>query len=75
MPVIPYDISDVGDAIEIELKLVDLSHYILEARNFSIGIVHQFTCVVILLHSHDGTLFAELLDALLNLVHQAIEMS
>ena len=73
--VVPYDLFYVANAVEVDLQLVDLRHDVLEAGDLSIGIIYQVACVVILLHSHDGTLFAEVLDALLYLLHQSVEVA
>ncbi len=73
--IIPHDLLDVADAIEVDLQLVNLGHDVLEAGDLSIGIVYQVAGVVILLHSHDGALLAQKLNALLDLLHQAVEVA
>lgn len=75
LAVVPHDIPYVGDAVEVDLELVDLAHYVLEARNLSIGIVHQVAGTVILLHCHDRALLAEILDAGLDLLHEPVKVA
>lgn len=75
LAVVPHDISYVGDAIEVDLELVDLAHDVLETRNLSIGIVHEVASAVILLHCHNGALLAEVLDSGLDLLHQTVKVA
>jgi len=75
LAIVSHDVPDMRDAIKVDFELVDLGHDVLEARYLSIGIVHQVAGTVILLHCHDGALFAKVLYAGLDLLHQAIEMA
>lgn len=62
------------DAIKVQLQLIYLRHDGIEARDFGIGIINDVSCVVILLHGHNGTLLAQVLDSLLDLLHQAVQV-
>ena len=68
------DIFDVCDAVKIDLELVHLSHDVLKPRNLRIGIIDEVPGTIVLLEGDNGTLLAEVLDPLLDLLHQTIEM-
>ena len=73
--VVADDLLDVADAVEVDLELVDLGHDVLKAGDLGIGVGDQVPRVVVLLHGDDGALLAQVVDALLDLLHQAVEVA
>lgn len=74
LSVAPDDVTNMADAIEVQLEFVELAHDLVEARDLTVGSVDQISSLVILLHGNHGALFAEVFDTLLDLHHQAVEM-
>ena len=74
MSVAPDDVTNMADAIEVQLEFVQLAHDVVEAGDLAVGSVDQITGMVILLHSNHGALLAEIIDTLLDLDHQAVEV-
>lgn len=74
-PVVADDLLDVADAVEVDFELVDLGHDVLKAGDLGIGVSDQVPRVVVLLHGDDGALLAQVLNTLLDLLHQPVEVA
>lgn len=73
---LPLDyVFDMRNAVEVDLELVHLSHDVLKARDLGIGIVYEIPCAVVLLEGDNGALFTEVLNPLLDLLHEPVKMS
>lgn len=68
-------VFDMRNAVKVNLELVHLRHDVLESCNLCIRIVYEIPSAVVLLESNDGALFTEILDALLDLLHQSVQMT
>lgn len=62
------------NTVKVQFQLIYLQHDGIEARNLSVGIVNDVPRPVILCHGHNGTLFAQVLDSLLDLLHKTVQV-
>lgn len=65
----------MSDAVKVQLELVYLRHDVVVARNLGIGIVDELTTLVIDAQSYYLRLFHQVLEPLLNMLHDSVKMS
>lgn len=61
LPVSSNDVSNVTDAVELNLKVVDLRHDGMEPPDLDIAVVHQVASLVIYGHGHDLGLLGQVI--------------
>lgn len=62
------------NTVKVQFQLIYLQHDGIESRNLGVGIVNDVSRPVILCHGHNGTLLAQVLDSLLDLLHKTVQV-
>lgn len=65
----------MGDAVKVELELVDLAHYVVVARNLGVGVVDQVASPVVRLQRNRLRLHHEVFELLLDVLHHAVKVA
>lgn len=72
---VAHNVADVGDAVKVELELVDLAHDVVVARNLGVGVVDQVAGAVVHGHRHHLRLLRQVLELLLDVLHDAVKVA
>lgn len=68
-------VPNVGNAVKVQLELVDLAHDLMVAGDLGISIVDKVTRAVVDVHCHHLGLLDQVLELLLDTLHDTIEMA
>ena len=69
------NVADVGDAVKVELELVDLAHDVVVAGDLSVGVVNEVPGAVVDGHRDHLRLLREVLELLLDVLHDAVKVA
>lgn len=75
LPVASNNVSNVADAVELDLKVVDLRHDGMEPPNLDIAVVHQVASLVVHSHGDNLGLLGQVIKLLGDLLHEAVEVA
>lgn len=61
LPISPNNVSNVADAVELDLKVVDLCHDGMEPPDLDVAVIHQVASLIIYGHGHDLGLLGQVI--------------
>jgi len=68
-------VPNVGNAVKVQFELIDLAHDLMIAGDLGISIVDKVTRAVVDVHCHNLGLLDQVLELLLDALHDTIEMA
>lgn len=75
MTKLTHNVSNMSNAVKVELKFVNLAHDIMVAGDLGIGIVDEVASAIVHVHCHDSGLLHQVLKLLLDALHDPVEMA
>lgn len=73
--IVAHELTNVGDAVKIEVQFLDLAHDVMVSLNLGFGIVNQITGAVVDVHGYNLRLLRQVLKPLLDRLHDPVKVA